>query len=153
MESKYLEKFKKIEEQYGDKHELIGDCIYVEEIPEKNAVTKSGIEIVSVTGRAKSGLTDSRPKFVLVLAVGAGFYDGDTGKDIPLGVNPGDIIIVSSLSVDWFNIFGNHVCEEGHRIGLTRESEIKHRFKGADSYAKILGLLGDDAEPGQTKAV
>lgn len=150
MVSKYLHLFNEIETRYSDCHELIGDCIYVEELPEPEVKTASGIVLTTNTGRVKEGITDNKPRFVLVLAVGKGFYDPETGKDVPVGVQPGDVVIVPSLGVEWFNVFGDLVCDAGHRIGLTRESEIRHRFKGAENYGKILGVLRRATEHGKT---
>lgn len=153
MTSKYLERFNQVEKQCGDLHELIGDCIYVEEIPEEEVKTKSGLILSTAVTGINEIMTDQRPKMVLVLAVGKGFYNEETGEDVPLGVAPGDIIIVSALSVEWFNIFGGMVCEKDHRIGLTRESEIRHRFKGVDSYEQIFKILRGDGEQRKIKKV
>ena len=151
MKSKYLEAFQAIETQCGELHELIGDGMYVEEVPEEEVKTKSGIVMASEVGLVKEGFLESKPKQVIVLAVGKGFYNEETKEDVPLYVDPGDVITVPNMSVQWFNIFLGAVCAGNQRIGLVRECELKHRFKGIDAYEKISEVFRASIEHGQNE--
>lgn len=139
--SRYLESFRKLACKGTEFHELIGDCILVEKIKEEEIVKKGSLYIPTSTSFSmKEGFNDNKPCWVRVLAVGQGYYD-DEGKDIPLNVCVGDIILVGKLSVKWFSVFGELDKYEAETIGLTRESEIQLRFKGEDGYKKVFETL------------
>jgi hypothetical protein len=87
------------------------------------------------------GLDMNKPLFVRVLAVGEGYYDETTGNEIPLNVQVGDIILVGRIGVNFFSTFCGLVSETGNQIGLSRESEIRMRFKGEEGYQAVQQLL------------
>ena len=64
MPSKYLKAFKEIAKEHSKAHELIGDCIYVEEMVQGEVKTESGI--ITNLGEAKGlpGQAANRPKMV-----------------------------------------------------------------------------------------
>lgn len=141
MTSKYLEKFRALAEEADQDFRLFGDFLIVERIHEKEKTTKSGI-VMPATGLnpAKWDQTDL-PVLCHVLYVGEGYYKDD-GEEVPLAVEPGDIILIGQLSANWFKTFMS-ITEPGI-IGITRESEIKAKITGKDGYAKVDGILGSD---------
>jgi co-chaperonin GroES (HSP10) len=139
--SKYLSAFKAMKEQLSPQYELIGDCILVEELPKEEVKTKSGLILESGGARKVDGLDMNKPLFVRVLAVGEGYYDETTGNEIPLNVQVGDIILVGRIGVNFFSTFCGLVSETGNQIGLSRESEIRMRFKGEEGYQAVQQLL------------
>ena len=78
--------------------------------------------------------------FCCVLDVGEGYYDEKTGKDIPLDMKVGDIILVGPMSVTWYKNFGPIITNG--LVGMTRQSEVKERYFGKEGYAKVFGVLG-----------
>lgn len=154
--SKYLEAFKAVAEVAREAYHLIGDNLLVEEIPEEELKTKSGLVLATGDRKMIDGVEANRPVFVRVLAVGEGYYqDEDKSSSspqvVPLDVNVGDIILVGKLSVAWFSAFGNLVTSKGCRIGRCRESDIAQRFKGEEGYAKYFNTLNQVIEKGENK--
>lgn len=135
LPSKYLEAFKSAKEQAGDVYELYGDALLVEKVPEEEMKTSGGIYIASNVKNQIGNISDNKPFFVHVLAVGQGYYDVD-GKDVPVSVQPGDIILIGVNSVKWFSQL-EIPSYESFSVGLTRESEIQLKFKGQEAYKKF----------------
>jgi len=137
--SKYLERFKAMAETNSDSYELIGDCILVERLPKEEQ--KIGSLYMPSTLNAKNTYELDKPNFVTVLAVGKGYYDEATKEEHPLSVKPGDVILVSPLSVKWFSAFLGMADYASDTIGITRDSEIQLRFFGSDALAKVTETL------------
>jgi len=137
--SRYLERFQALVSESGEAYELIGDIILVEKLKEPER--KIGSIIIADSKHAKSSMgEDTRPRAVLVLAVGKGYYDAE-GKDVPLDVSPGDIIFISPHSVQFFSTFGDLADYEPDTIGISRASEIHVRFKQEAGYASSFEVL------------
>lgn len=79
MEGKYLEAFKELFEQGSNFYQLIGDCLIVEELPQKEEEKSTGGIILPMT-KGQNAIAQGRPLFVQVLAVGEGYYD-DTNME------------------------------------------------------------------------
>lgn len=141
MESKYLEKFRTLAEDAEQDFKLFGDYIFVERIEEPEKKTKSGIVMPQSTVHPVKWDQTDLPVLCHVLYVGEGYYK-ENGEDEPLCVEPGDIVLVGQISVNWFKTFMS-ITDPG-KIGITRESEIKARITGRDGYAKVDGILGSD---------
>lgn len=141
MNSKFLKVFTSLEATGNDFYHLIGDSLLVEEVPEEEVKTESGLILPSGTQKQVDSFDDNRPMYVRVLAVGEGHYDLN-GKDVPLDTEMGDIGIVGKLSVEWFSTFAGLMCNvKGHRIGLMRESALKIRFRGQEGYDQVSRIL------------
>jgi len=141
--SAYLERFKNLNRQGI---EIIGDAILVERIKEAEKKTASGI-IIGIDVKNQLGtFAQDRPHWVRVLAVGEGYYNDDTGEPSPLNAQPGDIALVSQVSVKWFSTFGDLNGYQADTIGLTRDSEIQIRFKGEEGYRTTFRSLNEGAE-------
>lgn len=142
MESKYLKAFQALKETCPDSYRTIGDGIWVEEIKEEEAKTKSGLVIAKHGSQMLvDGVEANRPMLVWILEVGEGYYDEDTGEDVPVEVKSGYIALVSKLSVNWVSVFGGILAHDGPRLGFTREAEIKHYWKGIDAYQLYFATL------------
>jgi co-chaperonin GroES (HSP10) len=140
MRSKYLEAFKALQSQCPDASVTVGDVIWVEELKEEEIKTASGIIISEGERKQLGSVAADAPMLVHVLAVGKGYYD-DEGEDVPVEVQPGDIALVGKLSVNWVSTFGGIITKNGPQLGFTRESEIKHYWKGQEGYAKYFEVL------------
>jgi co-chaperonin GroES (HSP10) len=142
--SNYLDQFKAMASESADAYELYGDCLLVEKLKEPERKIGS-IILATASGRVDSFAQD-RPHFVKVLAIGKGFYNEETGQDVPLSVAPGDIILVGPMSVKYFSMFGSLEAYEPDSIGITRESEIQLRFKGEEGYGQVFATLNKYAK-------
>lgn len=147
MRSRYLDRFQAV--QNHDSLEMIGDLLVVEKLkePEKKVGSLYVPEIKHV--RSSMG-ADTQPCFLIVVAVGKGYYDDATKTEIPLNVKPGDIIMVGNASVKYFSTFGDLQDYEPDSLGITRESEIQMRFRGEDGYSAIFDILNSYGRKNQT---
>ncbi len=137
----HLNAFKAHRKELEGLYYLTGDCLLVEEIPKAEVKTKSGLVLSSGGRKSFDGMDMNQPLFVRVLDKGPGFYDEETGDSSPLEVEVGDIILIGKVSVQFFSTFGPLVSEPGSQIGLTRESEIRMRFKGQEAWDKACEVL------------
>lgn len=144
MSSNYKLQFEMMASEAGEAYELYGDCLLVEKL--KPAEQKIGSIIIATVDTHRNTLAQDRPHFVKVLAVGKGFYNDETGQDVPLNVSIGDIILVGPLSVKYFSLFGDMEAYEPDSIGITRESEIQLRFKGEEGYKQVFATLNKYAK-------
>lgn len=145
-----LPRFAQLSEKARDAFELIGDCILVERIKEPEKKTASGIIYGLETKNQLGTFAQDRPHWVRVLVVGEGWYDEETGESVPLNVQPGDVVLVSQVSVKYFSTFGDMDGAPADTIGLTRESEIQLRFKGEEGFAKAFAALNGGASSGES---
>jgi co-chaperonin GroES (HSP10) len=143
--SRYLEQFKQLKATGNDYYELIGDVLIVEKLAEEERKTASGL-VLATGSKQVNALENTKAIFCLVLAVGKGFYDEVSGKEVDLNVQPGDIILIGETSAKYFSFFGSLQNYEPHTIGITREAEVQLRFRGAEGYEKAFKLLNQFAK-------
>jgi hypothetical protein len=145
--SKFLKAFETLNHEFNHKVGLTGDCLLVESIPNLEAsmeVTNHKGEKVSLfltAGDTKKidGLELNKPTFARVIAAGPGFFEEDS--IIPLECTPGDIVLLSPMSVKWFSILGGIVFTKEQAIGITREADIQMRFAGEATYDEFFSAL------------
>jgi len=146
--SNYLEAFKKLTEKNTDNKlfELIGDNILIEKIDEEEFKSSSGIIMATDPKQSRNNMLETKPCWVRILAVGAGYYDGD--KEVPLSVKPGDVCLIPEAGARWFSVFGEYrkALSRQNTIGLTTEAEIQLRFKGESGYEEAFKILNETSE-------
>jgi co-chaperonin GroES (HSP10) len=146
--SRYRTQFDRLATLDPKPYELTADYLLVERIPDEELKTKSGLILASVQTNALNTLTADKPQWARVLACGEGYYSleedaegNEVEKTTPLNAKPGDIVLVSKLSVKYFSLFGELDGYEPDSIGLTKESEIQLRFKGEEGYREAFASL------------
>jgi hypothetical protein len=148
--SKYLSAFQAIEKEAPDSFELIGDFLLVEEIKDEeftksikadDGSIKKLILTEDTSRRQVNSISSDKPTFVRVLLAGKGYYNDETKEDVPLSVQPGDIILVGGTAIRWFSVFGKLMNYGDTRIGLAQESSIQKRFKGQEGFDKFFDTL------------
>lgn len=135
--SKFLPFFKENLTSIRENAQLIGDMMIVERIkfPEK----KVGSLFIADSKHIQStGLTSEVPEFYRVLLVGEGYYDDETGKDVPLEIEQGDIVHASSVSVRVWSSFPLLEVTEADILGKMRYSDVQWKFKSEESFLKFL---------------
>lgn len=162
MNSKYLGAFEDAKAQCSGLYNLTGDVLIVEKVQgqelKKDVMrhdgTKVQLHLAGGTEKKIDGLDMNLPMFARVLAVGPGFYDPTDSDAAPIGceVEPGDIILIGRMSVNWFSVFGSLVSTSTNELGLTRESEVRMRFKGQAGYDKFFEALNQQLAPKVTDA-
>lgn len=137
----YLKAFQKVDTKLPDLFILPGDCLFVEEVKPEEQKTAGGI-LIPTSGKILNidGIEATRPMFVRVLKVGAGYYDKD-GYHVSLDSQPGDILLVGKLSVKWLSCFGPIVSAGDNPIGMVRESDHQGHFPGIGSQEKYFDAL------------
>lgn len=140
IESSYLELFDKARED-GHPLTLTGNTLLVERVPQKEIKTASGIVLQAAPELNWNSIANDRPHWAIVLAVGEGYYDDETEKDIPLDVEPGDVILLGKMSASYFStldVLDQYITlsetYQRDTIGVTRESEILAKFPEAAVY-------------------
>lgn len=139
--SKYLNVFKSV--QNSKDVVIYGDALLVEKIVEENVKDLGGGRklYIAESPTHKDSMASDKPVFVHVLATGQGFYDGE--KDVPLSVEPGDIILVGQFSTKWFSTLEIEGYE-AYTVGLVKESEVQLRFKGIEAYERYIGQINSE---------
>jgi len=138
LKSRYLDRFKKWNDMSG--LELAGDQLIVEAI-ETEVKTASGIIVATPKDHVQKNFTVAKPIWVRILYTGKGYYDPESGKDIPLDTKAGDICMVSPSSVVWLSAFGGMMDLVPETLGMSKETEIKLRFRGDDVFQEAYRIL------------
>lgn len=148
----FLPVFEHLNAQNNGDMIVIGDTLLVEPVQQapatKDVETADGKKVsiileTKLTNRQVGSVEDDRPLFVRVLACGSGYYDDETGKDLPLETQPGDIILMGKLSVRWLSTFGPLLREGDRQIGICRESDSILRFKGQAGFDRVNQILAE----------
>lgn len=137
--SRYLPFFKEHGPSLKESMKLTGDILLVERMKFPESKTASGIILASSISHANTvnGIGADKPGFYRVLHIGEGYTDN--GADVPLEVEPGDVVLLGAVSVKLFSLFPLLEAYEPDSIGIARETDIQIRFHGEDKFLKFLG--------------
>lgn len=124
LESRYLKAFQHLRKNRPEAFKLLGDVMFVEELPHQETRTASGIEITGGGAFRHDGQEVNKALLCFVLDKGDGFYDTD-GNDVPPKCAVGDVVLLPRLSVNWLSNFGPIVGDSAARFGWSREIEVK----------------------------
>lgn len=141
--SKYLKALIHASETGQETFKLMSDCIIVEIIKDEELKTKSGIILASGNKTQINGIDANKPLWGRVLMVGEGYYEIDeegNKRDVKLETVPGDIVLLGKQSVEYFSVFGKLPNYGETQLGLTREGEVRMRFKGQEGFDKFFEL-------------
>lgn len=146
--SKYLERFKALNSK-NKPYTLKNNLLMVERLQDPEVKTKSGI-IVNPVGSGKTtihNVLSEKPHFCIVLDVGEGYTDAE-GQLIPnsMSVKVGDIVLLPSISIKYFSLFGTMKNYSADEIGLVKETEIEMHFKGEEGLSAYFRLVNKGQE-------
>ena len=127
MKSKYLETFKKV-----NSSPFRGNRIIVEVLP-KEELKMGSIIISAPKDQIKGGAEHDRAELALVLMTGSGYTD-DEGNDVPMDLEPGNVILVSKLAFKYYSEFPGLVDYTNNAIAMIRETEIHAKWDSLESY-------------------
>jgi len=139
----YLERAQKAREKMGESFTINGDTLLIEQLQMPTIKRKSGIEIPGDMHGAREIVHNDKAQFVIVLDVGAGFYDSALEKDVPLATKPGEVLLISTLSAKYFLSLPISDYTLG-RIGTTREPEIAAQWNNLDAFIKYWEAFDPD---------
>jgi co-chaperonin GroES (HSP10) len=129
----YLRALAKAREQHKEKFEITGDTCLVAVIPQDDLAPKTAIIMSSGGVRQTNSLEAKRPVLVRVIEVGPGFYD-DEGKSVGPGVEPGDILLVGSNSVQEISQYGKLQNYGRVVLGICGAGERMFSWKGEQAF-------------------
>ena len=138
MESKYLKQFKKLSAS-GKGPILHGDRLIVEVLP-KDELKKGGIIIAADLKDHRSMTQENRAQLCMILMTGAGYEDED-GETQELPYKPGEIILVSDLSLKPYTQFPGLVDFTPNDIALSRTTEIHMSWDSIEHYEEYKAAL------------
>jgi hypothetical protein len=160
--SRYLERFNRLNQAQTKLLELSGDYLLCEVIkPDEFAKkvtredgTESKIIFASSQKAQLNTIIGDAPMWLRILMCGEGYFDSHTDAEsgatieetVPLKYMPGDIILVSSISVRKLTVFGHLENYESDSIALTKASEIQGWFRGDEGYTEAFGLLNSSPQ-------
>jgi co-chaperonin GroES (HSP10) len=130
MESKYLERFKKLP---AGTLPLRGDRILIELLPKEEIKSAGGLIIASSLSDHKSLTEMHRGELAIVLATGSGYFDED-GNDVEIDVKPGAVIMVARTSLDFYSKFPGLADFSSQVIAMTREGSIIAAWNNIEDY-------------------
>lgn len=93
MQSKYLSFFTQLREVQPNFYKLFGSRILVEALPEEELKTAGGL-YVGKAGNFRTDTEENKFTAAVVIAVGEGYFDDESGEEIPLSVKPGQVVEV-----------------------------------------------------------
>lgn len=142
LKSKHLERFQRLE-SHGSEI-LRGNRMLVELIEKEELKTAGGLIIANVESDHRTDTEVNRPTMAIVLAVGPGYYDDKTGKDVPLDLQPGNVVLLSQMGLKILTEvpgYSAYVRSKNDTIALTRDSEVHLKWKSAKDYEAYKQLL------------
>jgi co-chaperonin GroES (HSP10) len=139
LESKYLNRFKKLRECGTGEYTLIGNRLLVEVLPKEELKSAGGL-VIATTLNQKSDTTANQATLAIVLLVGEGYYDED-GNDAPMPFEVGNIVLVSDMGLKKYTSFPGMAAYTENSIALTRDSEVHLKFPSVEAYEKVKELL------------
>lgn len=145
MESKYLNAFKAAQ---GKESTLTSEVFRVERLEIGEAKTSSGI-ILAKDNRQANGVYMNPPVYVVILEVGAGYVNAETGEtEQPNGYAPGQVVLVGPEAVQWYSTlpFPGYIP---NTIGLVAYNQILEQYESLDAFKAKWKALGDSLNPAQ----
>ncbi len=140
MESKYLERFKRL----SGKDELFalhGGRILIEILKQPEIKSKSGLIVAAPSDFARGSTAEtSRATLAMVLLVGSGYVDTD-GTDIPVGASPGQVVMVNDFGLRTFSSLPGISDYTANSVALIDESLIQMSWPSVESFTEYCKLL------------
>jgi co-chaperonin GroES (HSP10) len=94
MQSKYQSTFNTLQERLPGFYKLFGSRILVEVLPEEELKTAGGLIVAKSANNFRSDTEENKFTAAVILSVGQGYYDDETGEAVPLDVKPGQVVEV-----------------------------------------------------------
>jgi co-chaperonin GroES (HSP10) len=143
IESKFRAQFAKLAEEGTELFELRGSNILVEILPEQEVKTKGGLILAANSQQIHGSLMQHKALVGLVLMTGAGFYDDETGEDVPLDVKPGDVVLLPQFAITPLSNFPGLTGVTGNSLAIIKDESIIFRYKGQAAFEAASRLLDE----------
>lgn len=140
IESKFLERFKRLQAKAENKFSLIGGKVLVERIEEPELKTEGGLIIGNYKG-VKASAHDTKSQLGVVLLTGSGYVDED-GKDVPIDLKVGEIVMLPS-AVTYYSTFPGLTGVTENILGIVQESQIFFKFGSVQDFIDCSKILNN----------
>lgn len=141
LKPKFLELFKKYSE--GKKGKLFGDSLVIEILDELEVKTKSGL-IVQTSSNQRSQYDMLKSVIAVVLEVGEGYFDDDSGADIPLKRKVGEVVWINEMSVRKVTTFPGYMAPLPEaKLGIISDTAIYKAWDSIEAFRADMELLND----------
>jgi co-chaperonin GroES (HSP10) len=144
MQSKYLSFFTNLCEVQPNFYKLYGSRILVEVLPEPELKTEGGL-FVGKAGNFRTDTEENKFTAAVVIATGNGYFDDESGEDVPLDVKPGQVVEVVRSGLRRYSshpILGAQYTTGD--LALINESHVSTLLaESVEDYAKALTVISD----------
>lgn len=140
MESKYLNKFLKVKDNY----KLNGSRLLVELFEQREIKTASGL-VVSGAGIGKGQVNSAdnyKAVIGIVLMTGEGYVDSD-GNDIPMETKVGNVVMLNDFGLRYYSDFPGLNDYSRNTIAVTAESEVQMKFDSIEAFEAFEKTLNE----------
>ena len=137
MQSKYLSQFEKVKDGY----KLQGNRLLVEPMPKEEIKSAGGLLLAAPESDRRSTLDQNRACLAIVLATGAGYYNEETGADVPMDVEVGNVLLLSAYGLRLYSNFPGVGGYTADGIALIRDTDVTMVWKSVDDYNTYKELL------------
>jgi co-chaperonin GroES (HSP10) len=140
--SKYEADFKRLRDSGKKLIVLRGNVILIEIFEQEEIKSKGGIVLAKYDGQRMQA-SDFKAHMGIVLAIGEGYYDEDTGvATVPLDIQPGMIVMVPQIDVQYLSTFPGLKDYTQNKLALTLESNVKVYSPSVDAFLEAEAILG-----------
>lgn len=143
MQSKYITKFQRINNKEARKnYRLNGSRVLIEILPQPELKSAGGLLLTAPSEIVRAGVEHMKPILAIILLTGEGYFDSN-GDDVPMSVEPGNIVMVNDLALRALSTFPGLGDYSANSIALTDESSIQMQWPNLDAYKAYEALLND----------
>lgn len=144
LESKFLSKFKKLNELASDTFKLNGSRIFVEVLDSSQEVKTAGGIIIAQPKDMRVDRQLQKPVIAIVLQCGRGYYDEDNPeKEIPLEYVPGNVVMIADAGLRYYSVFPGLGTFTENKLAMTLESEVLMSWPSLEEYKKYSEILAN----------
>lgn len=131
LTSKYLERFSKLKTRQLP---LRGNRVLVEVLPKEEFKAGNSGLIMAAESDSRTSTEQNRADLAIVLAVGDGYFNEETGKLEPLDIEVGNVILVSRMGLKLYSQFPGIPEYTKETLALTRDSEVHAAWSSLEEY-------------------
>lgn len=139
VESKYLGKFTRD----GAAIKLRGNRLLVELVPKEELKTKGGLVIAQSLSDHKSTTEMSRADVAIVLAVGEGYYDDESGADVSMDIKVGNVVLLSRFGLRTYSSFPGIQGMTPDTMALCRDNDVHAVWANIEEFDKYKQAMTD----------
>ena len=142
MESKYLEKFTKLENR-KDLYRINGGRVLVELLAKEEVKTAGGLIMSAPSGYAKGSTFDSqRGTMGVILLTGEGYIDSD-GTPFLVDLKPGNVVCLNDFGVKTLSVFPGLKDYAANSLALVDESAVQIVWPDIETFGRFEQVLAD----------